>query len=190
MRCVDVIRELAAPTGGPEAAGLAEHLARCPRCAAWAERDAQLDRLWEATQPAEPMLAEWNAVWARVSQTLDQTAASATRPLPVPSPSASTRPWSLAALVLLGLAQAAALLFVIFSQGCPKWPQKPQVVRTVPLSQESLMNVEVEIDPGQLAVIIRESEGVRVTSLALNENAGGIDPTFDGLNSLEAIAQQ
>ncbi len=33
MRCNEVVRELAAPTGDLDASGLAEHLARCPRCA-------------------------------------------------------------------------------------------------------------------------------------------------------------
>jgi hypothetical protein len=45
MRCVEVIRELAARAGGPASAGMTEHLASCPRCARWAERDAKLERL-------------------------------------------------------------------------------------------------------------------------------------------------
>ena len=66
MRCEDVIRELAAPTDTRDAASLAEHLSRCPSCAAWAERAARLDHLWEVTQPAEPTPEVWDNVWAQV----------------------------------------------------------------------------------------------------------------------------
>ena len=72
MRCVDVIEKLAAPTDDePDSAVLSEHLASCPRCAAWARRDAQLERLWEATRPQEPAGSSWTTVWANVTQALD-----------------------------------------------------------------------------------------------------------------------
>ena len=54
MRCDEVIRELAVPTDDRDSAALAEHLANCPSCAVWAKRDAEFDRLWDATRPAEP----------------------------------------------------------------------------------------------------------------------------------------
>ena len=54
MRCDEVIRELAVPTDDRDSAALAEHLASCPSCAGWAKRDAQFDRLWEATRPTNP----------------------------------------------------------------------------------------------------------------------------------------
>ena len=72
MHCHEVVRELAVPTGELDASGLAEHLARCPRCASWAEDAARLDRLWEATRPAEPFGARWETTWADVSRALDQ----------------------------------------------------------------------------------------------------------------------
>ena len=54
MRCVDVIRELAAPTDTRNTVDLAEHLNRCPSCANWARQATQFDRLWDTTRPAEP----------------------------------------------------------------------------------------------------------------------------------------
>ena len=57
MHCDKVIRELAVPTDDRDSAVLAEHLANCPSCAGWAKKDAQFDRLWDATRPVEPSAA-------------------------------------------------------------------------------------------------------------------------------------
>src|SRR5262245_23671864 len=70
MRCDEVIRELAAPTGGQRSTALSEHLASCPGCALWARRAEQLDELWEATHPAEPSPEAWGSVWASISRSL------------------------------------------------------------------------------------------------------------------------
>src|SRR3954463_5871974 len=79
MRCAEVTRELAAPTGGRDRADVAGHLASCPTCASWAERSAQLDGLWDATRPPEPSVA-WETLWARVTQ--DAESAQEERPAP------------------------------------------------------------------------------------------------------------
>lgn len=70
MRCDEVIRELAAPAADRDRADLADHLAGCPACAEWARRAEGLDTLWEATRPAEPSPAAWDAVWANIAQAL------------------------------------------------------------------------------------------------------------------------
>src|SRR5689334_1067614 len=70
MRCDDVVRELAASTADRDRAAIAEHLAGCPACAAWARRAEGLDRLWEATRPAEPSSEVWDAVWTGIAQSL------------------------------------------------------------------------------------------------------------------------
>ena len=70
MRCDEVVRELAAPTVDRDRAAMAEHLAACPACAGWARRAEQLDRLWDATRPAEPSPEAWDAVWANIVQAL------------------------------------------------------------------------------------------------------------------------
>ena len=71
MHCDEVIRELVVPTDDRDSATVAEHLANCPSCAGWAERDAQFDRLWNATRPIEPSPQVWGTVWARIASSLD-----------------------------------------------------------------------------------------------------------------------
>ncbi|MGP0062460.1 MAG: hypothetical protein ACLQGP_02500 [Isosphaeraceae bacterium] len=75
MRCDEVIRELAVPTGDRDQAALAEHLAGCPSCVAWNRRAAMLDQLWDATRPAEPSPEAWDSVWANLNQALPSTSA-------------------------------------------------------------------------------------------------------------------
>jgi len=70
MHCVDVIRELSAPTAECDPAALAEHLAGCPRCASWAEQSTRLDGLWGATRPAQPSAAAWDRIWANITAAL------------------------------------------------------------------------------------------------------------------------
>ena len=74
MRCDEVIRELAVPTDDRDGTALAEHLAGCPSCVAWARRAALLDRLWEATRPPEPSPEAWDSVWANINQALQSPA--------------------------------------------------------------------------------------------------------------------
>ena len=71
MRCEDVIRELAAPTDMRDAAASADHLSRCPSCAALADRAARLDRLWEATRPSEPRPRSGIACGRKLAHSLD-----------------------------------------------------------------------------------------------------------------------
>ena len=73
MHCDEVIRELAVPTDDRDSAALAEHLASCPSCADWAKRDAQFDRLWDATRPTEPSPQVWDTVWAHIASSLDSS---------------------------------------------------------------------------------------------------------------------
>jgi hypothetical protein len=133
MRCEEVIKELAAPTDTRDAASLEGHLSRCPSCAAWANRAAELDRLWQATAPAEPAPHVWDNLWASVASSLDSstskeftspglfvsrngsTHGSVTKPEPkviertLPH-SFGSRLWK--AIGVIGLAQAAAVLLV------------------------------------------------------------------------------
>jgi hypothetical protein len=133
MRCEEVIEELAAPTDTRDAAALAEHLSRCPSCAACAKRAAELDRLWQATAPAEPATRVWDNLWASVAVSLETLATkevtsptlfvssngsangSVARPEPKPvhrplPHSVRSRLWT--AIGVVGLAQAAAVLLV------------------------------------------------------------------------------
>ncbi len=131
MRCDEVIRELAAPTDDRDATALADHLAGCPSCSAWARQAAQLDQLWDATRPSEPSPAAWDSVWANIAQSLPSPAAkgespgAAFRPSrngtapkitthPAPTHAANRpRTWRIGAMAMIGLAQAAAILVAI-----------------------------------------------------------------------------
>lgn len=133
MRCEEVVEELAAPTDTRDATALAEHLSRCPSCAAWAKRAAELDHLWQATAPAEPATRVWDNLWASVAVSLETLATkevtsptlfvssngsangSVARPEPKPvhrplPHSVRSRLWT--AIGVVGLAQAAAVLLV------------------------------------------------------------------------------
>jgi hypothetical protein len=70
MRCDEVVRELSAPTTNRDRAAMAEHLTGCSACAEWARRVEAIDRLWDATRPAEPAPDAWDAVWANITQAL------------------------------------------------------------------------------------------------------------------------
>ncbi len=139
MRCDEVVRELSAPTADRDRAAMAQHLAGCSACADWARRVGGLDRLWDATRPAEPAPEAWDAVWAHIAQALpcpvpahadgkDSPAPDLSpsrngsgpkvlvHPAPAPVPDAPRprgRSRRLAAVALVGLAQAAAILVAL-----------------------------------------------------------------------------
>ena len=104
MRCEDLTREIASPTGALDPAAMAGHLAACPACDEWSRRAEKLDRIWEATRPSGPSMDAMDALWARASAELDaRKAAPAMLRLDRPG----RRRWAMAGLVL---AQAAAVL--------------------------------------------------------------------------------
>jgi len=134
MRCDEVIRELAVPTDDRDGTALADHLAGCPSCVAWADRAARLDRLWNATRPLEPAPEAWGSVWANINQALESSALERERPATTPSsirsgaapklfthpglaPSQpSSRPRTrrfMAIAMMVGVAQAAAILIAV-----------------------------------------------------------------------------
>ena len=131
MHCDEVIRELAVPTDDRDSAALAEHLANCPSCCRWAKRDAEFDRLWDATRPLEPSAQVWDSVWSHIASSLDSTTpeefkaltaspfsvngsvSDVDTPLVPVSTSSRSRSWNWAAVGLIGLAQAAAVLLAV-----------------------------------------------------------------------------
>jgi len=100
MRCEDVTREIAVPTGELDSTDLASHLAICSGCADFRDRSQQLDRLWDATRPADPSPESWQTLWAAV------TAAAEPKTIPI---TASPR-WRHRLLTGMALAQAAVLM--------------------------------------------------------------------------------
>lgn len=162
MRCVEVTRELSAPTGRIDPAALSRHLAGCPRCAAWSAGAERFDRIWEATRPAEPSAAAWDEVWAAVGN------GHAVRPI---EPAAAGRRWSRRRLIIatVALAQAAAILLAVAAL----WPRPadrgaapdPARVPGGPIASAPAVDVE----QGQPVILRLGDGGIQVEPLAQAE---------------------
>lgn len=192
MRCVDVIRELSTPTGDPESAPLAEHLDRCPQCAAWARRDARLGRLWEATRPPELSEFAWERIWANISDKLDRP----TAPIPAPRPS-SPRNWRRLAIPALIIAQAAAVLISVTllwrldkpnpaAHAVADASETPMAVESPEVSVVSMVSV-VSIDQGQNVVIELGGDKILSRNVPPIGNPNGVDDTVRFWNRAEAL---
>jgi len=219
MHCDEVIRELVVPSDDRDSAGLAEHLANCPHCAGWAKRDAQFDRLWNATRPTEPSPHVWDTVWAHIASSLESSTpakfeaiASPTtalngstrrgeRPIGFTAVPSRSRPSNWAAIGLIGLAQAAAVLFVVgltwFSSRHSQDPQMAIAVHTPALSPDSsevskqiglLSGAAVEIEAGRWMVIRMEESAAKVVDLTPEGVSWSVDDLYLAFNAVEAIA--
>jgi hypothetical protein len=219
MLCDEVIRQLAVRTEDHESAGLAEHLASCPSCAKWSRRDAQLDRLWEATRPTEPSPEEWDSVWAHLASSLDSSTPTAfeafARPIAssngsvakVETPliairrSSRSRRRSLAAIGVLGLAQAAAIFVAVALSWQPsstsRLPQIADKSTSAALSSVSpklaqayptLSATGVEIEEGRLIVIRVDGPAAKVIDLTPDGTSYSVDDWYLVFNAVEAIA--
>jgi hypothetical protein len=167
MHCDEVIRELVVPTDDRDSATVAEHLANCPSCAGWAERDAQFDRLWNATRPIEPSPQVWVTVWAHIASSFDSSTPAefeavaspmatlngpvlhVERPLGLIPASSRARPWNWAAIGLIGLAQAAAVLLAV------GW-----IWRGSNVEIEAGQTVVIQFDAGTAKVINHMPDGI------------------------------
>jgi hypothetical protein len=190
MRCDDVIRELAAPTDARDSASLSEHLNHCSSCAAWAERAARLNRLWQVTQPVEPTSDVWDHVWAQVISSLDvQTTKGVISPAVTslrnglgsgtpptftakPNERSLTRPFRskrLAAIAIVGLAQAAAVLLVAgmsWQFFVPSRTPQTKVIASLP---------SVDIEEGHLVMIVADPKLLSVVDLTPKTMTAGVD---------------
>jgi len=213
MLCDKVIRELAVPTDDRDATALAEHLAACPTCSDWAARIARIDRLWKATRPAEPSPETWDAVWNRITRTLDcpETIGAETIATPLPStngshplvvarPSPSARsvprsgPHRFAMIALIGLAQAAAVLLAVGLAWQPPGPNRPRV-QTPPIAQigdpkhsDSIPMTlgSLEIEEGQFVVIRLDGPAPEMVNLTPERRPFGADPWLEMHNVMES----
>jgi hypothetical protein len=200
MLCDEVIRELAVRTDDRDSAGLAEHLASCPSCAEWSRRDAQLDRLWEATRPTEPSPEEWDSVWAHLASSLDSSkptvleafalpiassngpVAKVETPLVAIPRSSRSRRRSLAAIGALGLAQAAAIFIAVALSWQPSTTSRPPQIadKSTSAASSSVSPKVAQLNPALSATGVEIEEGrlvvIRVDGLA----AKVIDLTPEG----------
>jgi hypothetical protein len=196
-RCDEVTRALAAP-GAPGAEGpgldcdaVAEHLAACPRCADWVARNAALTGLWEATRPAEPSDAAWDALWSRGAARLDAPRAPDVEPEVAAEPDVLPfLPVSRGRLVarLFVAAQAAAILAAAVLWAArrpapaPDLPEAGLMVRTVAL------RAEVEAEPGEILIIRDEGQSLRPDKVTQDDRSNTLDPYWAALNDLEDFA--
>ncbi len=194
MRCDDVTRELATPSGDLDPADLAGHLASCASCAGWASRASDLDRIWEATRPAEPSADALDALWAHASAALDARTAPATLRFEAPG-----RPRRRAALAF-ALASAAAVLFAasaLFRDRAPDAPKvadnqvaSPPVRATAP--PPSVVKVNVDVD--QIAIVRIGEGGPRVEILdetpLFASSSLADDTPHDRFNAWESMASR
>lgn len=193
MRCQDATREISSPTGGVDQADLNRHLASCPRCAAWAKRSAQLDRLWAQTQPVEPAAA-FDQAWASVSRRLGEAAG---HPAVRPAAFASRRRWALAMAVPVA---AAAAVFIAMAIMLHHGDSEPAQIATQTHAQPPqptpepapLVAHHVDVDAGLPVLIHMKNQEVDVELLrrmsAGEKNMVAAD--FDMFNTLESLAQQ
>jgi hypothetical protein len=199
MLCDDVIRKLTESDGWRDEPALAEHLAGCSACAEWLDRAQRLEKLWDATRPAEPLPQTWDVVWSSVNAHLDQPNAverngsglhlveflramperrEFSEPAFAPS---HTRRWrGPAAAGMVGLAQAAALLLAIGLS----WHVPIKVPDTLP----GLTEANVEVGEGQKVVIRSVGSKVDVIDLTALETPQSIPSIIAFLPGMYAAA--
>ncbi len=206
MQCNEVIRELAAPSDDRNPAALAEHLAGCAACSDWAKRASQLDRLWDLTRPPDPTPQAWDAVWARIVETVDSSTLTRVEHLEAPaalrngstprlepsiaqpSRTSRSRPWSFAAVASFGLVQAAAVLLAVglawrsfpLSQNT-RIAGNPGPTLSAPTSSAvDTASLSIEIEEGSLVVIRSEGKKIEVSVLTSENSRFGIGRPADG----------
>ena len=205
MRCDEVMRELNLPSDDQDDRALAHHLAECKACARWAEHAARFNRLWDATRPVDPSTESWDRLWSSVTARLDQSGPVTTFHSRPENPFASvgeaapehappiTRSWrGLAAIGLVGLAQAAALFLAVNlywntsdkNVPPPRFSAGPDVVQRTAPSLDS----EVDVEEGQVILIRSEGAKVDTTDLALLETSNGEDPWYIFFNRVESAS--
>jgi hypothetical protein len=205
MRCDEVIRELAVPTDGRDDLALSRHLADCKACARWAEQAAKFDRLWEATRPAEPSAEAWDHLWSSVTVELDRPSrsivngsrsvhAAALTPPGQPVSSGRQRLWrGLAAVGIVGLAQAAALLIAvgIAPRDDTRTLPPSQLTKIAAIDQNSQPNLGsvFDVEEGEVAIIHDDGTRVRADDLAAQDPSNGVDEWYLFFNVLEPMAR-
>jgi len=205
MQCDEVMRELSLPSDDQDDRALAHHLAECEACARWAEHAARFNRLWDATRPVDPPTESWDRLWSSVTARLDHSGPVTTPHSRPEKPFASvseaaprhappiTRSWrGLAAIGLVGLAQAAALFLAVNlywntsdkNVRPPRFSAGPDVVQRTAPSLDS----EIDVEEGQVILIRSEGAKVDTTDLALLETSNGEDPWYVFFNRVESAS--
>ena len=210
MRCDELIRELAVPTDDRDpgtvaehlVSAVADHLANCSSCAAWARREAQFGELWNATRPVEPSAQVWGTVWAYIVSSLDSSTpaefeaiaspmatlngsvAHVERPLGLTPASSRSRRWNWAAIGLISLAQAAAVLLAVgwAWHDSPKF-REPQIAIATHSPVLSPDSSQVEAVTGLQSVGVIDLEAGPLVVIRMEDStAKVVDLTPDGIS--------
>jgi hypothetical protein len=206
MRCDEVMRELNLPSDDRDNRALAHHLAECKACARWSEHAARFNRLWDATRPVDPPTESWDRLWSSVTARLDHSG-PVTTPDSRPDNSFAavgaaalfqhaspiTRSWrGLAAIGLVGLAQAAALLLAVnlYWNTSNKNVQPPRFSAGADVAQRTAPSLDsvVDLEWGQVPLIRSDGPKPEITDLALLEPSNGEDPWYDFYNRVESAS--
>lgn len=179
MRCDEVTRELAVPTGALDAASVAQHVASCPSCASWAEASARLDRVWEATRPADPRPEQWERLWSAV--VAPETAPVTLRLAPLADRPAPSRRRGWAPLIAAAfVAQAAAVAMLTWAA------LRPDRATTSPTSGFQTVSTHAPIAPAQTVEF--ELEEGQTLFLVLDEHAGKVVCRPQFLSTADLVA--
>jgi anti-sigma factor RsiW len=149
MRCEDLTRELASPTGALSPAEVAGHLAACPACAEWSRRARRFDQIWEATRPPGPLMDAMDALWARASRELDALEAPVTLKLATPGRARRRR----LAVAAFAFAQAAAILLAALVLFHRDGAGPIEVAVGPPVEVRKPVPLHVTVEDDQLALV-------------------------------------
>jgi hypothetical protein len=179
MRCDEVMHELSAPAGRLDPSALAGHLDACTQCAEFAEGSDRLDRLWEATRPADPTAVEIDRMWAAVGRALESPAGVAAAPVVLPMRRV------LAWLVPAAAIAAAALL--AFAPGLRR-PEVAPIDGGGAVAAPALAGVAVpgfDIEPGEIQVIHADDATCEAHPMMTLSDTDTIPPTHAIYNFME-----
>ena len=183
MRCDQILRELSTPTGAVSKSELSEHIASCPECAAWAERAAQFDQIWQSTRLHEPSSLAFDRAWSHVmAQSTPLAARSAVFAMP-----SFARDWA-----VRGLAVAAALLLGWFGLKSLLVERGPRAIDPNPGAFVRISLPQVEAESGETLYIHiggREAtaQNQPLAELSENDNVAAEHDVFNHMESLSSL---
>jgi len=184
LRCEDVSRAISANVAGEDLPALAGHLAACHRCASWAEQNAALNMLWDASRPIEPSESVWDSTWTKISAELDRAIEPAIIPV-----SAASRWWMRGSVARTLLTQAAALFLAVGLLWTRPWQTPLDVANPESVAQAT--RSEVEIPEGQFALFPLDGRKTTLHTIEIAQivGANSLDSSYAFLGELESRAE-
>ncbi len=188
MRCDEVSRELSAPSGRLDPSAVSAHLEDCTVCAEWASRVRQLDTLWDATRPAEPAPAAFEAVWSGVSTRIEEPVV-----IPMPSRLAFGRRLALGLISSAAACLALALWMGRHQEAGPRPDPAPLVAQNPAAPDSSQADDRAlalcDLEQGPTPIIHLSGDAVTVESQPLSNVSDTVTVAaeFDIVNYFETL---